>query len=164
MNTRIRLQKIEALRQTAARLQNGAEYDWSHQGNCNCGHLVQTVTKLSKSEIHRLALQKAGDCGEKALEYCPTSDYPIDHIITTLLELGFTRRDLYELERLSSQPVLELVPKPRKPLRHNQCRDVVVYMYTWADLVEEELLRKISIPDLSSLGRMYANQLTSTTP
>ena len=46
------LQMIEALRETARRLQKGAEYDWNHQGNCNCGHLVQTVTKLSKAEIH----------------------------------------------------------------------------------------------------------------
>ena len=81
------------LRETARRLAQGADYDWSHQGNCNCGHLVQMVTKLSKSEIHARALEKAGDWGEKVIDYCPTSNYPIDHIITTMLAMGFTRDD-----------------------------------------------------------------------
>ena len=61
---------VTALRETVERLQSGADYDWSHQGNCNCGHLVQTVTKLSKAEIHRMALEKAGDWGEKIIDYC----------------------------------------------------------------------------------------------
>ncbi|MCG8608238.1 hypothetical protein MJD09_25045 [bacterium] len=161
MNTRKKLQKIGALRLTAARLQNGAEYDWSHQGNCNCGHLVQTVTKLSKAEIHRLALEKAGDWGEKAMEYCPISDYPIDHIITTLLELGFTQRDLHELERLSSLSVLAVVPEDCIPLRHNKRRDVVLYMKTWAGLLEEALLQSIPLPNLPAGCTEYENRLPS---
>ena len=137
---------IDALRETARRLENGAEYNWSHQGNCNCGHLVQTVTKLSKAEIHARALEKTGDWGEKVIDYCPTSNYPIDHIIATMLEMGFSRDDLYRLERLSSLEILDKIPDERKPLKHNRRGDVILYMNTWADLLEEKFLDEIELP------------------
>ena len=30
-------------------------------GSCNCGHLAQTVTRLTKAEIHTQALQRYGE-------------------------------------------------------------------------------------------------------
>ncbi|MCH7681791.1 hypothetical protein IID10_20890 [candidate division KSB1 bacterium] len=145
------IKMFTALRETARRLAQGADYDWSHQGNCNCGHLVQMVTKLSKSEIHARALEKAGDWGEKVIDYCPTSNYPIDHIITTMLAMGFTRDDLYRLERLSSPEILDKIPDERKPLKHNRREDVIIYMNTWADLLEEKLLDEIELPHFEQL-------------
>ncbi|MEM8964472.1 MAG: hypothetical protein AAGD38_23500, partial [Acidobacteriota bacterium] len=97
---------IEALRSTARRLENGAEYRWTHMGSCNCGHLAQTVTKLSRAEIHRMALEKAGDWQRQVIDHCPTSGYPMDHVIAALLDLGLNREDLARLERLSSTEVL----------------------------------------------------------
>ncbi len=140
------LKMITALGETALRLENGAVYDWSHQGNCNCGHLVQTVTKLCKAEIHARALEKAGDWGEKVIDYCPSSNYPIDHIITTMLAMGFSRDDLYRLERLSSPDILDRIPNERKPLKHNRREDVILYMNTWAYLLEEKMLDEIELP------------------
>ena len=140
------LKIINALRETARRLAGGAEYEWSHQCNCNCGHLVQTVTELSKAEIHARALEKAGDWGEKVIDYCPTSNYPIDHIITAMLAMGFTRDDLVRLERLSSPEILDRIPHERKPLKHNRRGDVILYMNTWAALLEEKLLEEIELP------------------
>ncbi len=137
---------ISVLRETARRRTGGAEYNWSHQGNCNCGHLVQTVTELSKAEIHARALEKAGDWGEKVIDYCPTSNYPIDHIITTMLAKRFTQDDLYRLERLSSPEILDKISDERKPLKHNRREDVIVYMNTWADLLEEKMLDEIELP------------------
>ena len=151
-----------ALRETANRLQSVAEYNWSHQGNCNCGHLVQTVTELSKAEIHARALEKAGDWGEKVIDYCPTSNYPIDHIITTMLARGFTRDDLYRLERLSSPEILDKISDERKPLKHNRREDVIVYMNTWADLLEEKLLDEIQLPRFEEL-EIKQNRLTTET-
>jgi hypothetical protein len=45
------IELIEALRETARRLKNGAHYAWGHHGSCNCGNLLQTVTDLSAREI-----------------------------------------------------------------------------------------------------------------
>ncbi|WP_243635867.1 hypothetical protein [Hymenobacter edaphi] len=43
------LSVIEALRTTAQRLSTQAPYQWGHMGSCNCGHLAQTITRLSKA-------------------------------------------------------------------------------------------------------------------
>lgn len=133
------LELISALRVTVNRLRTGERYQWSHQGCCNCGHLAQTITRTDRAEIHRLALQKAGDWGEKAVEYCATSGYPIDHILGQMLEVGLTQQDIWHLERVSDRRVLLRLPPERRDLRRNRREDVILYMEAWADLLTEEL-------------------------
>lgn len=145
---------IDVLTQTADRLENGAAYAWSHQGNCNCGHLAQTVTRLSKAAIHARALEKAGDWRDKIVDYCPTSDFPIDHIITTIFDLGFSRSDLSHLERLSSPEILRAIPPGRKPLRHNVREDVILYLRTWAEMLEKRMLADIELPQMLNQGEL----------
>ena len=151
---------IEALRRTASRLAAGADYRWTHMGSCNCGHLAQTVTRLPKEEIHRLALEKAGNWGEQAREYreyrppggikggeyCPTSGYPIDHVLTALFELGLDRDDIWHLERLSDPDVLRRLPLGERDLDCRDREDTVLYMRTWADLLEDEWMAGIEAP------------------
>ena len=138
---------IEALRHTARRLAAGADYRWSHMGSCNCGHLAQTVTRLSRDEIHRRALQKAGDWAQQANEYCPSSGYPMDHIITSLLDLGLDRRDLRQLELLADGAVLRRLPTGRRHL-DKRCRaDLIAYLRAWADLLEERWLQRQCVPE-----------------
>ena len=126
-----------ALRTTATRLEEGAYYQWTNQGACNCGHLAQTLTTKSRAEIHSMALEKAGDWAEHVVDYCPTSRYPIDHVISTMLEAGLTRSDLSDLERLRSNAVRVRLPEGRRNLDYRRREDVVLYMRTWADLLEE---------------------------
>ncbi len=127
-----------ALRETATRLDDGAYYQWTNQGACNCGHLAQTLTTKSRAEIHSMALEKAGDWSEHVVDYCATSRYPIDHIITTMLDAGLTRRDLSDLERLRSNVVRVRLPEGRRALDYRRRDDVVLYMRTWADLLHEK--------------------------
>lgn len=131
---------IAALRVTAARLASGARYQWTHQGACNCGHLAQTLTRRSRDEIHRLAIEKAGDWGEHALEHCPTSVYPIDHVLSEMLEAGLELSDVTELERLSDRDVLRRMPDGGRDVDHRRREDVVRYLEAWAELLEERLL------------------------
>ena len=91
----------EALRVTAKRITSGSRYKWTHMGACNCGHLAQTVTFNSPEALHKIALQRAGDWAEQTREYCPTSGYPLDFVISALLDLGATLQELRDLERLS---------------------------------------------------------------
>ncbi len=129
---------INALRAAADRLDGGADYSWTHMGACNCGHLAQQLTSRSKSEIHALALQKAGDWGQHAVDHCGVSGYPIDHIITTMIEAGMSYQDIHELERLSSHAVLRALPDGRRRLDYRHRDDVVLYMRTWAELLEDQ--------------------------
>ncbi|OWP62579.1 hypothetical protein CDA63_13125 [Hymenobacter amundsenii] len=141
---------IQALRATAQRLTVQAPYQWGHMGSCNCGHLAQTVTKLTKAEIHTRAMQRSGDWERQLIDYCPTSGLPIDDTIDEMLALGFTRADLTHLERLSDPTIRAVIPfERRNALRHNQRDDVVLYLRTWADLLEAELLDGIDLPNLT---------------
>ncbi|OUJ71788.1 hypothetical protein [Hymenobacter crusticola] len=154
---------IQALRDTAQRLATQAPYQWGHMGSCNCGHLAQTITHLTKGEIHSRAMQRYGDWERQLLDYCPTSGLPIDETIDEMLALGFTRSDLTHLERLNDPTILASIPfERRNTLRHNQRDDVVLYLRTWADLLEATLLAGIQLPDLTpataSIAASVANQ------
>ncbi|MCB2379443.1 hypothetical protein LGH70_17735 [Hymenobacter sp. BT635] len=138
---------IQALRDTAQRLATQAPYQWGHMGSCNCGHLAQTVTHLTKAEIHSRAMQRYGDWERQLLDYCPTSGLPIDQTIDEMLAMGFTRTDLSHLERLSDPTIRAAIPfERRNALRHNQRDDVVLYLRTWAQLLENQLVSTIQLP------------------
>ena len=127
---------IHALRDTAARLEAGVRYQWTHQGLCNCGHLASTLTDLSAAELHRLALEKAGDWSEKVIDHCPTSGFPIDDVIATMLEAGLTRDDIRHLEHVSDPEVLAVIPGGPRSLHRNNRNDVVAYMQALASVLE----------------------------
>lgn len=138
---------IEALIATAARLESGASYQWGHLGACNCGHLAQTITRLSPAQIHAAALRRAGDWADQAVEYCPDSGFPIDHILDKMMELGLNRDDIRHLERLSDRRVLARMGDRRLTLRRNSREDVVAYMRAWASLLSERAgLAPVELP------------------
>lgn len=125
-----------ALRVTAERLDAGAVYQWGHLGQCNCGHLVQTVCGLPRQVIHAWALERTGDWEQLANDYCPTSGHHIDDVISSLLALGMTTDDIGHLEKVDDPRVLAALPGGHRWLARNERADVVLYMRTWADLLD----------------------------
>ncbi|MCC5932300.1 MAG: hypothetical protein JJU28_23850 [Cyclobacteriaceae bacterium] len=138
---------IHALRNTAKKLKEGASYQWGHMGACNCGNLAQELTPFSKAEIHAFAMERHGDWSQQILEFCPASGYPMDLLIDNLIKTGLTLDDLSNLEKLSDQLILKRLPEARKYLNHNRKEDVILYMETWANLLEDQLLLSIDISD-----------------
>ena len=131
---------------TANRLESDTDYRWTHIGSCNCGHLAQTVTLHSAQTLHELALQKAGDWAEQVREYCPTSGYPLDHIIQTLLQLGISQTELRDLERLANPKILNYIPKEkRRHLSFRKKSDVIIYLRAWAKKVQKDGLVKVKV-------------------
>ncbi|OKL41429.1 hypothetical protein [Pontibacter flavimaris] len=130
---------LEALRETAGRLRGGARYEWGHMGSCNCGHLAQTITRNSKGQIHGAAMWRYGDWREQLRDYCPQSGLPLDEIIDQMRDMGITREDLAHLETLSDPSVTARLPQHCRHLKHNLRDDVVLYLETWADLLEGQL-------------------------
>ena len=129
---------VQILRETADRLAGGAEYQWSHFGKCNCGHLAQTATRISARDIHRTAHRKLSEWSEIPDDFCPQTGVLIDRVIDTLFELGLTNTDLRHLEDLTDPEVLARLPGGRRYLQRNQRDEVVVYLRTWADLLAEQ--------------------------
>lgn len=130
---------ISVLRATAQRLQESTNYQWGHMGACNCGHLAQEITQLSKAEIHEIALAGHGDWSTQIREYCPNSGMPMHWIIGQLLALGLSTRDIENLEYLADDKVLKHMPAAQRHPQRNKRDDVVVYLQVWADQLAAEL-------------------------
>ena len=141
------LKIIDALRKTASQLENGSRYEWGHMGSCNCGNLAQTVTSFSRAEIQKFALEKRGDWNEQLIDYCPTSGYPMDLIIEKMIDFGFTKNDLRNLEWLSDTEILKKILKDKTitHLNRNSKSDTILYLKTWATLLENALLSHIQL-------------------
>ena len=139
------IQLIEALRETASRLRNGAHYAWGNHGACNCGNLAQVVTKLSKEEILAYAHTGIGEWTELAEDYCGITNAPAGLLISKLQETGLTPTDIHNLEYLEDKAVLQRLPGGFRWLQRNIREDVIVYFETFADLLEEQLANKVSI-------------------
>ncbi|SEJ71717.1 hypothetical protein SAMN05192553_10999 [Cyclobacterium xiamenense] len=130
---------ILALRKTISKLKKGAPYQWGHMGACNCGNLAQEITRISKSDIHRFAMQRSGDWSEQLNDYCPSSGLPMDLMISELLGIGLSREDLIHLERLSDPEILALIPMDqRMHLVKNKKEDLLLYLETWVRQLENE--------------------------
>ncbi|GAA0549098.1 hypothetical protein [Chitinophaga japonensis] len=137
---------IAALRETARRLKNGAPYAWGNHGTCNCGNLLQVITRYSKEDILRYAHTGMGEWTELAEDYCVTSNAPVGLLISRLMEKGLTPSDIHNIEYLQDRTVLEHLPGGFRWLKRNQREDVILYMETFATLLEERLLQQVKIP------------------
>ena len=142
------LQLIDALRNAALNLSKGADYAWGHHGSCNCGHLLQVVTQLNKQEILRYAQTVSGEWSEISEEYCGITHTPAYLLISRLEKIGLTPSDIHNLEYLEDKTVLENLPGGFRWLSRNVREDVILYFETMAEMMEEELLKKIKLPQV----------------
>lgn len=147
------LKVIQALRETAKQMASSGRYEWGHMGSCNCGHLAQNITSFTRAEIQQFALQKRGDWSEQVIDYCPTSGYPMDLIIGKMLSFGFTKADLRQLENLSNPEVLAKIGVLY--LNRNVLTDTVLYFYAWANLLEDQWVASVQLPDFESKQLVY---------
>lgn len=139
---------INALNETATRLKNGTPYAWGNHGSCNCGNLLQVVTKLSKEEIIRYAQTGIGEWTELAEEHCAVTDAPVGLLISKLQQIGLTATDIHHLEYLDNKEVLKNLPGGFRWLKRNIKEDVIVYFQTFANMLEEQLIGSIDITSL----------------
>jgi hypothetical protein len=130
---------IHGLRTAAVTLRNGGFYAWGHHGACNCGHLLQATTELSKEEILSYAHTGAGEWTELAEESCSVSKAPLTLLLTKLQQLGLTPTDVHNIEYLEDREVLNCLPGGFRWLKRNARQDVVAYFETMADCLEEKM-------------------------
>jgi hypothetical protein len=139
------IELIAAFRQTARRLRDGANYAWGHHGACNCGNLLQVLTPLTEGEILRYAHTAIGEWTELAEEYCATSSAPVNLVMSKLEQAGLSPVDIRHIEYLTDPEVLAHLPGGFRWLKKNVREDVIVYFETFADLIEEKLIRSVEI-------------------
>ena len=93
-------------------------------------------------------MQSHGDWTEQLNDYCPTSGLPLDDLITDILAVGFDASDLKHLERLTDPLILSTLPPDKKYLVYNNKADVGTYLDAWANNMENELIRNVSINEI----------------
>lgn len=136
---------IEGLRKAAAGLVNGNYYAWGHHGACNCGHLLQATTQLTKEEIVTYAHTGIGEWTELAQDSCPVTGAPINLLLTKLQQLGLTPSDIHNIEYLEDREVLNRLPGGFRWLKRNVREHVVVYFDTMANMLEENLINNVEV-------------------
>lgn len=136
---------IEGLRKAAANLRKGGYYAWGHHGACNCGHLLQATTQLTKEEIITCAHTGAGEWTELAEESCPVTNAPVNLLLTKLQQLGLTPTDIHHIEYLDDRDVLNHLPGGFKWLKRNIRENVIVYFETMANLLEEKVIQHVTV-------------------
>lgn len=139
------IELIEAFRETARRLRNGAHYAWGHHGACNCGNLVQVLTPLTEGEILRYAHTATGEWTELAEEYCSASNAPVNLMMSKLEQSGLTPVDIHHIEYLTDREVLNYLPGGFRWLKRNVSEDVILYFEAFANMLEEKLAASIEI-------------------
>ncbi len=139
---------INVLRETSKRIAaSKSNYDWKNIGACNCGNLVQVVTGHDRKQIHQYGIQKHGDWEMLAYLYKDNGNYEIDKIIKSLLDLGFTLCDIVNLENLGDSEILSRVSDHKPFLKRDAREDVILYLETWASMLEEKLISEISVEE-----------------
>ncbi len=129
---------IDALRQTSNRLlDDQVEYQWGHMGQCNAGHLIQTLTGLSSFEIVESIDFQLDEWSEHAIDYCSNTGCKVDDIFLTIEKHGMTYEDIVKLENLSDRKVLNNLDGGFRHLERNNRNDVIDYMNSFADLLEK---------------------------
>lgn len=139
------IELVAAFRETARRLRNGANYAWGNHGACNCGNLLQVLTPLNEGEILRYAHTAAGEWTELAEEFCSATNAPVNLVMMKLVQAGLTPVDIHHIEYLTDREVLERLPGGFRWLKKNVREDVIVYFETFADVMEEKLIRAVHI-------------------
>jgi hypothetical protein len=137
---------VNILRETADRIEGGADYRWAHFGRCNCGQLVQTITRLTPAEIHEACTRELAEWSEIPDDYCAGTGLRLEYVLDRLRELGLDRDDIRHMEDLSDPAVLRALPGGFRCLERNQRGDVVMYFRTLAQVLADNLER---IPPVS---------------
>ena len=128
---------IDALRATSKRLENeDVQYQWGHMGQCNAGHLIQTLTGMSSFEIVESVDFQLDEWSEHAVDYCSCTGNKVDDIFLSIEKQGLSHSDLVKLENLSDRKVLENLDGGFRYLERNRREHVVEYMRSFADLLE----------------------------
>ncbi|SMF16839.1 hypothetical protein [Pseudobacteriovorax antillogorgiicola] len=131
---------IQALRQTAIRLRSeDTKYQWGHMGQCNAGHLVQSLTGLSDREIVAAVDNEMNEWTEHARTFCQNTGSCVDDLFYEIEQHGLDHQAIIHLENLSDTKILKNLAGGFRYLERNRRDDVIAYMESMADLMEKDV-------------------------
>jgi hypothetical protein len=100
---------------------------------------------LTEGEILRYAQTGTGEWTELSEEYCADTSAPLSIIMSRLEQAGLSPVDVHHIEYLTDRGVLRHLPGGFRWLKRNAKEDVILYLETFANMLEEQLIASINI-------------------
>jgi hypothetical protein len=100
---------------------------------------------LESNEILQYSRSGTGEWTELAQDFCQVSDAPVDLLISKLADIGLTSSDIHCIEYLEDKQILQNLPGGFRWLSRNKREDVVLYMETMAEMLEEKLSNRVVV-------------------
>jgi hypothetical protein len=85
----------------------------------------------------------------------------VDLLIGKLQKIGLTPSDIHCIEYLQDKQVLDRLPGGFRWLKRNVREDVILYMETMADMLEEKLIKQVDL-NLAALMESLPEKVTKT--
>lgn len=138
---------IEALRRAATRIETDSTYQWHDATHCNCGILAQELLHCDSGGLVKLMLADNGVChgswsrrANNAIR-CAKTGLRVHRLMLLLAEHGVEPSDIEAIEFAG------ISPAEREWVNDFSYGPYVAkYLRTQADLLEEQLTPKPSIP------------------
>lgn len=144
MNT----EKIKILRETSRKLMSEElYYDWENSGHCNCGVVAQVALGISSDAV----LDKAQDAPQREQEdggpwtkraafaiNCSKTGLPVAEIFSMLVEKGFTLEEIYELEHMTDERILDKMYAKDQDILYHSKESLINYLNNWVEVLQEE--------------------------
>lgn len=145
------MNKIETLKATIVNLENGMEYNWQSCNNCNCGVVAKTLLNGGMPHDNGLCHSTVrnnnifGSFSKEA--YCLTSYLPLPLVFQKFKDVGFTFKDIQELEFLGNELILKKIGEKfdfnfNTNIINNQKyaekEYLLKYLKAWVEILEKE--------------------------
>lgn len=137
--------KINVLKIALDKLNNGFKYDWSITMQCNCGVVIQSAGLNTKD------FDLPYGCFKSAIENCKNTCHvtglPFGNIQHILLENGFTKQDILDLEWLANKDICKKIGVDRDieagfakngQSAYDKKEYLILYLAEWISQLEAE--------------------------
>jgi hypothetical protein len=136
--------KQEVLRKAAADVKSGkVYYNWYRMGSCNCGIVAQTCTGLGDYAVSESVFGLSGIWGEmsKDQEVCSQTGIPLNKVFKSLVDCGFSFKDIVDLEHMENEIILERAGLEDIDNPFDKKENFIKYCRAWANLIKEGKLK-----------------------
>lgn len=127
------MKKIEVLKKALDMLNNGFEYNFTDVDRCNCG-VVLKAAGLTSAEINETESLYSYTYFTN-IGHCSVTGMPFCKVQAMFIQLGFTKNDIINLEKLSDETILSKAGNLKNYANKN---NLIKYLTAWIEILEEE--------------------------
>lgn len=148
------MKKIEVLKKAIQMLEGGFPYSWFKAETCNCGVVVRAMGVSDDMDTAGYGIWKTKTLSGE----CPITGLKLSTIQRTLVESGFTKKDIWELEKLSNKTIAEKIGETviidgnesfmsskigvHGDFKYTDKATLIKYLRAWVSILEEQTAKE----------------------